>query len=549
MVSCTLHYLYLYLYITIYNFVLLSRNNIYNIRLKYPLGNYVGYYGFGKLLMENPVYWHKNSIRSPTGEVNICRHRINVLLAGGRYKPYIEFSNDETNRKYFGWAVDLFEKAAKKSCLNNINYYSIPNITWNEAIDVVEGRHLASIGVQEYGGVEFHVVVGPLAITPERISKVDFTRSIKSVSYRVAILKPEADLTNLWEFFKPFSWELWILTFFFFVVGGFLLFVLERNRNTSPEDAPNFGDSIFVSLSVFFYTNDQDSVISHSGRGYLAVSWFVTLVLYACFTANLTVFLLRRQEISIYGTIEDIHDGVIGASNVTGALSYLQNAYPRLTFENVSSEDWLERLISKEITAYVDDSSVLEFEAKTECKIKLLDDEIRVLNAAFALKHNSPYTHKLNDGIRHAWFDNYLEELDQKYFEWADVCEGDGEVAPDDPLNLRHLGGIFIILSAVTIMCLLGDLVRRYFIKTGVIGCSQDAELNILQNATDVATTAMTTEAAKCVFVNEFGQCRGFRGNMVPDNEQEPSPTTFSNRGMTPIGQMDSLGNTSISKV
>ena len=524
------------------------RYNISNIRLQHHRSRNVGYYGFGKLVIYRPIYWYNSAIRSPIGEVNICRHRINVLLAGGRYKPYIEYSSkDKTDRKYFGWAVELFEKAARKSCLNNIKYYSIPSITWNEAIDVVEDGYLARIGIQEYDGVEFHVVVGPLAITPERITKVDFTGSIKSVSYRVAILRPETDITNLWEFFKPFSWELWLLTFFFFAAGGFVVFVLERNRKRSNVDAPNVGDSIFISLSVFFYTNDQDSVISHSGRGYIAISWFVTLVLYACFTANLTVFLLRRQEISTYGTIEDIHDGVIGASNVTGALSYLQRAYPRLNFKDVSSEDWLERLISKKITAYVEDSSVLEFEAKTECKIKLLDNELRVINAAFALKHNSPYTKKLNDGIRHAWFDKDLEDLDQKYFEWADLCENGGEVAADDALNLHHLGGLFIILSAVTIMCLLGDLVRRYLRKAGFIDCSHEEETNTSQDATEVTAAATTAEAAKCVFVNEFAQCGSVPGDLVRDNEQQHSPS--STREMTPIGQMDLFGNSSFSKV
>ncbi len=524
------------------------RYTIYNIGLQYPRGRYIGYYGFGKLVIDKPIYWHHSAIRSPTGEVDICRHRINVLLAGGRYKQYIEFSsNDKRDKEYFGWAVELFENAATKSCLTNFKYYSIPNITWNEAIDVVEDGYLSRIGIQEHDGVEFHVVVGPLAITPERASKADFTRSIKSVSYRVAIIRPENNLTNLWEFFKPFSWELWLLTFVFFVAGGFVVFVLERNRKRSPQDAPNIGDSIFVSLSVFFYTNDQDSVISHSGRGYIGISWFVSLILYACFTANLTVFLLRRQEISTYGTIEDIHDGVIGASNVTGALSYLQHSYPRLTFESVSSEDWLERLVSKRISAYVDDSSVLEFEAKTECKIKLLDNELRVINAAFALKHNSPYTHKLNDGIRHAWFDNDIEELDQKYFEWADLCENNGEMAADDALNLHHLGGLFIILFAVIIVCLLGDLVRRYLIKAGFIDCSYEEEIDTSQDATEVDAAATTADAAKCVFVNEFAQCGRAPDDSVPGNEQQPSRS--SDRGMTPIGQMDLFANSSFSKV
>lgn len=295
------------------------RYRIVNVRQSLPF-YYIGWWGYDKLYINYPIRWYGHSIRSPTGAVDICRHVLNVLLPGGRYHRYIEYSEDDDGHKesYSGWAVDLFEEAARSQCFTSWKFYSKPNMTWDEAIELV-GRENDGGGTSQ----EFDVAIGPFPVTAQHSLKAEFTRTIKSVGYRIAVLRPQAKTSKLWEFLQPFSWQLWLVTATFFVISGLVLFTLERKRKTFPENSPGLLDSMFVSMSALFYTHDQDSIVSKSGRGYSLVVCFVVLILCACFTANLSVFLLKRQEAATYKSIEDIHDGIIGAPNVTGALAYL----------------------------------------------------------------------------------------------------------------------------------------------------------------------------------------------------------------------------------
>lgn len=112
-----------------------------------------------------------------------------------------------------------------------------------------------------------------------------------------------------------------------------------------------------------------------------------------------------------------------------------------MRFEDVSPAEGLNKLVAKKIAAYVVDASILEFQALANCKIQLLEGKINTVNAAFAVRRQSPYKDKLNDGIIEAWADNYIEELKRKYFEWANECHDYGQVADDESLNLEHVGG------------------------------------------------------------------------------------------------------------
>ena len=429
----------------------------------------VGWWGYNKTLeMHYPIRWHNNTVRSPTGTVDLCRHWLNVLLPGGRYERYIEYPDEEGNTSYFGWAIDLFKQAAGSQCLTNLKFHSKPNMTWDEAIELIGNEEEESSG--------FDAVVGPFGLTVQRSVKAEFTRTIKSVGYRVAILREPAKTSKLWEFFRPFSWQLWLAIAAFFVLSGLVVFVLEKKRKAFRENSPGILDSMFVSASSLFYTQDQDSVISKSGRGFIVVVCFVVLILCACFTANLSVFLLKRQHTVTYRSITDIHDGIIGASHVTGALQYLQQVYPQLKFEDIPPVNGLEKLVAKEIAAYVDDASILEFQALTNCKIELLEGKMHTVNAAFAVRHQSPYKDKLNQGIMEAWADNYIEELERKYFEWADECHDYGQVAEDESLELQHVGGLFIVFSVTAALCLTGDLILRCLHKNHCIDLNLDKQ-------------------------------------------------------------------------
>lgn len=410
--------------------------------------------------------------------MDICRHTLNVLVPGGQYYRYLQFSNGTEGDAYLGWAVDLFKEAASSQCLTKWEFFSEPNMTWDEAITQIGGDMNDVESIHSQSSHKFHVAMGPFGVTTERAAKADFTWPIKTTGYRVAILRPAAKEPTLWQFLQPFSWQLWLTAAAFISLGGVTIFILEKKRKAVPDSAPGLQDSMFVSMSAIFYTQDQDSVLSHSGRGFIAITCFVALILCACFTANLSVFLLKRHPDTTYQTIQDLRNHVVGAPNVTGALAHLKREYGHLniTFVDISPDRGLDYLTSRKIEAFVDDASALELQARIQCEIQLLEDKIFTVNAAFALERRSRYKEKLNQGIVNAWGTNFIENLDQKYFEWADECQNYHEVATDEPLNLQHLGGLFIIFASTAALCLLGDVIRRSLYKYGILHYNLDTE-------------------------------------------------------------------------
>lgn len=113
----------------------------------------------------------------------------------------MEYSDDETNRTHFGWAVDLFQRAARSQCLTNLQFHDAPNMTWDEAIQLVGSEH-ATTSSNDGSSIGFDAAIGPFPVTAQRSVNAEFTRTIKTVGYRVAILRPQPKTSKLWEFFS-----------------------------------------------------------------------------------------------------------------------------------------------------------------------------------------------------------------------------------------------------------------------------------------------------------------------------------------------------------
>lgn len=365
------------------------------------------------------------------------------------------------------------------------------DLTWDEAIKEV-GMPQPFAGSQYLPAgpgrrdqvkkevVEFDVAVAPFLVTSKRGKLADFSRTVKTVGYRVAVLRPKQQSPGIWQFLEPFTWQLWLITASFFILSGFIICLLERKRKTYPAGSPGPIDSMFVSTSTLFYTHDQDSVLSESGKSYIAVMCFVVLILCACFTANLSVFLLKEHEPSTFKFLSDLENHLVGVPAVTGALEYMKQTYLHLdiTFIDAPPDRAMEMLTSKNITAFVGDASILEFEVRSNCLIQLLEEKLRSKrSAAFALRRGSVYKDKLDQGILEAWDRDFVEQLEQKYFEWADECQNYGQVAADEPLELQHLGGLFIIFVSSAVICLAGDLVLRLMYKQGIMQPTLDPQI------------------------------------------------------------------------
>lgn len=411
------------------------------------------------------VRWYNGSLCRPVGKRDHCRHTLQVLVPRD-YDPYVRFhKNRRGNERFSGWAIDAF-KFIGKGCVDDNYVFTLWDGTWDEMI--------AELRKQD---TKFDMAVAPIIMTKERLNGVIFTRNVRQVSIRALVLRSDSTAAGLWQFLDPFSWKVWLLCVGFFVFTGVILFLLERNRDTFPEGAPGLADSMFVSFSTLTYTQDQDSVLTTIGRAYVVVVCFVVLILTSCFTANLTVFLLKTQRNVPYDSVQQLQNEPVGVLRDTGLDYFLRSGsmiFPHVT-RYASADDAVDALRNGTISAFIDDSSVLsEHEAgDKDCHLAIVSDTWRQVNTGFAIKDTALhriFTAHFDSRVLIAWDEEFFDDLQQRYFSISgSQCSSQNLGGDNRPLDMFNLGGIFIIFGGVTIVCLLGNMVRWYLYKKGVL--------------------------------------------------------------------------------
>jgi ionotropic glutamate receptor len=418
------------------------------------------------------IRWYDGSLCTPSGKRDHCRHRLQVLVPEA-YDPYIiVYKNRDGNERFSGWAIDVF-KFIGRGCVNDNYNLTLWNRTWEEMIEELKGKNS-----------QYDMAVAPIILTKSKFRTVRFTRDIHQVSIGALVLHSNVNGAGLWQFLDPFSWEVWLLCIAFFVFTGIILHLLEKNRDTFPEGAPGWGDAMFVSFSTLTYTQDQDSILTTIGRMYIIVVCFVVLILTSCFTANLTVFLLKTQKNIPFDSVDQLVNEPVGVLKDSGIDYFLQSAANPFSHIKLyrSAEDTVEALKNGTITAFVDDSSVLlEHEVKDqECRLALVPKTWRQVNTGFALRdtplHDTFASH-FNSRVLVAWEEEFFDDLEERYFTSSrSQCSNQDLGGDNRPLDLHNLGGIFVIFGGVTLVCLIGNLIRYYLYKKGILTVDLDRD-------------------------------------------------------------------------
>ena len=413
------------------------------------------------------VSWYNGSLCRPAGLRDHCRHKLQVLVPR-EYDPYIRFHQKRKgNEQFSGWAIDAF-KFIGKGCVDGNYVFTLWNGTWDAMI--AELRKQDTI---------YDMAVAPIIMTKDRLKDVIFTRNVRQVSIRALVLRSDVTSAGLWQFLDPFSWRVWLMCIGFFVFTGVILYLLERNRKTFPEGAPGLSDAMFVSFSTLTYTQDQDSVLTTIGRAYIVVVCFVVLILTSCFTANLTVFLLKTQKNVPFDSVRQLLSEPVGVLKDLGVDYFLTSKSGSDVFSNInvydSIDDVLSALKNGTITAFIDDSSVLaEHEAEDrDCRLALVLDTWRQVNTGFVMRdtplHNTFLSH-FDGRVLTAWDEQFFDDLQQRYFTSSrGHCNSQDLGGDNKPLDMFNLGGIFILFGGVTIFCLIGNVIRWYLYKKGIL--------------------------------------------------------------------------------
>ncbi|VDM20450.1 unnamed protein product [Hydatigera taeniaeformis] len=171
--------------------------------------------------------------------------------------------------------------------------------------------------------------VAPMTITPERVTRLEFTKPFKYLGITI-LIKRERSKSNLASFLQPFESTLWVLVGVSVHVVAFFLYLLDRysairclhrarrhrtnNRNATgnskngcdskeEEEEFNLGSSMWFTWGILLNSGIGDETPKAFSTRALGMVWAgFAMIIVASYTANLAAFLvLDRPEASISG--------------------------------------------------------------------------------------------------------------------------------------------------------------------------------------------------------------------------------------------------------
>ena len=159
---------------------------------------------------------------------------------------------------------------------------------------------LAAIGAGQTAG-QAHwadVAAGALHITEDRALRSHFTTPYYQTGYRLVTRRPGKPI-DMWSFFAPFHWSLWILVAAEVTLACMLLYAMEAPALTLAEGgdsdlieggATGVADAWYWAFTAFTTYVDK-APRTAAGKLVMAAHGFFMLIILASYTANLASFL------------------------------------------------------------------------------------------------------------------------------------------------------------------------------------------------------------------------------------------------------------------
>lgn len=180
------------------------------------------------------------------------------------------------NDRFSGFLVDLFMEVSS-------------NLQTNVTFSLFEGHGSnEALGLLTRKPVVVDMLLGPIMITKERVQLVDFTVPYISMPLNVITRTREAQ-KQLFGFFHPFHWQVWLLLLVMLCAYGIFMYVVESSAN--PQEFPPRGpkawkESLWHTFMVSMQDRDKQ-ISSSAGKMATTVYTFVIMIMLSAYTANL----------------------------------------------------------------------------------------------------------------------------------------------------------------------------------------------------------------------------------------------------------------------
>ncbi|KAK3777309.1 hypothetical protein RRG08_038457 [Elysia crispata] len=404
-----------------------------------------------------------------------------IVIATNPAPPFvIKTVKDGQPPSYTGFCIDLLNEFAKRL---KFSYELVEpqdgqfgsmnkDLTWSGVIGMVMNK-------------EVTLGIGPISITSERRTVIDFTTAFAEDGTGILTRRPGFGSSKMFRLFKPFEPVVWVCLVCSVIITSAVLYLV---NSTSPSAVRRFSCPLATKLTVFycFWAILASSVnqgtdlqpMSHSARLVLGFWWVFIILVLSTYTASLAAVL----TVNIYEKSISSLSELAEQTSITPLIkpgTNLQTLFQTATNDVYRSID--SRLViypegatnekamvwvRERNMAFMTDRSQLEYEMQKECETYALAHEIfNSGGLGFVTQKGAPFLDALNliiiklrqSGIVEGWRSRW----------WANdgaQCITGTRVGEGQQLGLVYLAGpFFVFLSAivVSVVIALGDWAWR----------------------------------------------------------------------------------------
>lgn len=226
---------------------------------------------------------------------------------------------------------------------------------------------------------EYDMAIGSITVKAYRALVCNFTRSIYLTGLRLLAQRPKPDPASVWEFLKPFHWEVWIMLLITVVFSAVVLQVLDPEGIATERTGNSYFDALFYTTNVFFFVHEADIIKPKLARAFLLVLQFIMHVLLASYTANMASFLSAKQTDVTLTTYTDLVHQPIGTREGTTNWLYAKDELGMRNLIDVNNAAGaIKSLRSEEIKVYFGDSPHIENIAAEQCDLVVVGTRVGI---------------------------------------------------------------------------------------------------------------------------------------------------------------------------
>uniref|UniRef100_A0A0D3E0T5 Ionotropic glutamate receptor C-terminal domain-containing protein n=1 Tax=Brassica oleracea var. oleracea TaxID=109376 RepID=A0A0D3E0T5_BRAOL len=234
------------------------------------------------------IIWPGGSAQTPRGRAlgESKRRKLRVLVtSSNRFPRLMKVETDSATNATTaeGFCIEVFRAATEPF------NYDLEFIPWRNGSNYDNLAIALSTQKDKYD-----VAVGDITITAKRSMYVDFTMPFTEMGLGTVAPKE----TNMWVFFHPLTRDLWITSAAFFVLTGFIVWLIERPKNKDFQGSwsKQMGIIFWFGFSTLVYAHMTGEKLQHNLSRFVVTVWvFAVLILTASYTATLTSMMTVQQ--------------------------------------------------------------------------------------------------------------------------------------------------------------------------------------------------------------------------------------------------------------